>query len=84
MSQQPRIQTCRFSNTKSNTKGNTMPNRGKPRTRQRSVKLYAPVEAAWKQLNQEDNFNYFVNYCLAEKMGLQIDLEPYRRMKGDD
>jgi len=45
----------------------------------RSVKLYPPVEIAWSRLSQEPNFNYFVNVCLAEKMGLQKDLEPYRR-----
>ena len=54
----------------------------KETSKQRGVKLYPPIENAWLQLNQEDNFNYFVNYCLAEKMGLQIDLEPYRRNKG--
>ena len=56
----------------------------KEKTTQRTVKLYGPVEQAWKQLNQEKNFNYFVNYSLAEKMGLQIDLEPYRRNKHDN
>lgn len=56
----------------------------KRKTTQRSVKLYPPVEAAWRRLNQEDNFNYFVNYSLAEKMGLQKDLEPYRRNKSDN
>ncbi len=45
----------------------------------RPVRLYPPVEEGWRQLNQEANFNFFVNYCLAEKMGLQVDLEPYRR-----
>jgi len=53
----------------------------KKKTKVRSTKLYPPVERAWARLSQEDNFNYYVNMCLAEKMGLQVDLEPYRRSK---
>ena len=50
----------------------------------RPVRLYEPVEEAWNRLDAEDNFNYYVNYCLSEKLGLQIDLEPYKREKRND
>ncbi len=45
----------------------------------KQVRLYPPVQAAWNALNQEENFNYFVNASLAEKLGVQKDLTPYRR-----
>jgi len=48
------------------------------------VRLYPPVQSAWDRLGQDANFNYFVNYCLAEKLGINVDLEPYRREKHND
>lgn len=47
----------------------------------RQVRLYPPIEAAWDALKNEDNFNYFVNVCFAEKLGVQIDIDEYRRAK---
>ena len=45
----------------------------------RPVRLYPVVEEAMKEYLPDINFNYFINICLAEYMGLDIDLEPYRR-----
>ena len=51
----------------------------------RTVRLYPPVERAWSRIDQEDNFNYYVNYCLAEKMGIPANFEIYKRPKpGED
>ena len=47
------------------------------------VRLYPPIQKAWDRLDQEDNFNYYVNMCLAEKLGVQVDLNLYRRPKND-
>ncbi len=47
----------------------------------RTVRLYPPVEEKWAKLNQEDNFNFYVNYCMAEKLGVAVDINEYRRPK---
>ena len=43
------------------------------------VRLYPPIQQAWDRLEQEHNFNYYVNMCLAEKLGVKVDLNLYRR-----
>ena len=55
----------------------------------KTVRLYPPIEQAWDRLEREwkaqgkeINFNYHVNMCLAEKLGIPIDLEKYHRLKG--
>jgi len=50
----------------------------------RSVRLYPPVEKAWIALGNEDSFNYFVNYCLAEKLGIPANFDIYRRPGKED
>jgi len=48
----------------------------------RSVRLYPPVEARLTK-EQEDNFNWYVNYLFAEAQGIPEEhIKGFRRNKG--
>lgn len=49
----------------------------------RTVKLYKPVADKLETLHI-DNFNFWINYLLAEKLGIDPQIiEAYRREKAD-
>ena len=45
----------------------------------RNVKFYPPV---WNKLREMPNINFLVNYAVAEKLGVRLDIvEAYSRKK---